>query len=200
MRYLTSRMIEIIVAVSVVIISVASLFVAVHQSIVMERTLAASVWPIMEFEHGNVLPGPETSTLYLELRNSGIGPAQVRRVSLFFDGDPVASPLHVLARCCAPDELSAEARVEYVGQLFLTRRLVVITDVVEGRVFAPQQRVFAARLDRPTDEAALAVWQSFDRARHKLSAEICYCSVFEECWVGRFPEQTRQPVERCEPA
>jgi hypothetical protein len=47
------RTIELVIAVSVVVISVASLFVAVYQGMVMERTLKASVWPLVQIEHGN---------------------------------------------------------------------------------------------------------------------------------------------------
>ena len=39
------RIIELVIASSVVVISLASLFTAVYQSVVMRRTLEAAVWP-----------------------------------------------------------------------------------------------------------------------------------------------------------
>ena len=56
------RLVEVIVAVSVVIISIASLFVAVYQGIVMDRTLKASVLPIIQAGTSNL--DPETGSFF----------------------------------------------------------------------------------------------------------------------------------------
>jgi hypothetical protein len=36
--------------------------------------------------------------------------------------------------------------------------------------------------------------------RGRLGKEICYCSVYDECWVARFRKQKVDKVERCETA
>ena len=46
------RTIEMVVAGCVVVISLASLFVAVFQGVVMQRTMEASVMPLIQIGHG----------------------------------------------------------------------------------------------------------------------------------------------------
>ncbi|WP_417487093.1 hypothetical protein [Maricaulis sp.] len=194
MRY---RIVELIVAGSVVVISVASLFVAVHQSIVMERTLAASVWPVMEFQHGNYDGNEGRRSITLDFTNNGLGPAQVRYMRLLDDGQPIDSPQRFFAECCAPEGLDADERLDHVGRLFLEGRLFLVTDVIGGRVFAPQQTVTFARLDYPEDPEVRLVWEALDSIRFQLEVELCYCSVFDDCWLANFPQQTRVPVDQC---
>tara|TARA_R110002072_G_scaffold96145_6_gene211555 strand:- start:4515 stop:5126 length:612 start_codon:yes stop_codon:yes gene_type:complete len=192
------RLVELVVAVSVVIISVASLFVAVYQSRVMDRTLAASVMPIMDYSSGNFSETYHDSRIELEVRNSGLGPAQVHYLLMSYRGEPVVAPNLFMAQCCAPDGLDAEARVRHVGQLFLDDRINLLTDIVGGRVFAPQQRVVFASMPQPDNPEGLALWQALNRARNELEFEICYCSVLDQCWIARFPQQTRESVNQCE--
>jgi len=194
MRY---RIVELIVAASVVVISVASLFVAVHQSIVMERTLAASVWPVMEFQHGNYDSEAGRRSITLDFANNGLGPAQVRYMRLLDDGQPIDSMQHYLAECCAPEDLDQTARLDHIGQLFRDDHLLLVTDVIGGRVFAPQQTVTFARFDYPDDRDGQLAWAALDAVRFELEIELCYCSVFDECWLARFPQQSREPVNQC---
>ena len=67
------RLVEVIVAVSVVIISIASLFVAVYQGIVMDRTLKASVLPIIQAGTSNLDPETGEWKLALRVENTGLG-------------------------------------------------------------------------------------------------------------------------------
>ena len=113
-----------------------------------------------------------------------------------------------LARCCGPQELGERERIAFVGRLFTEGRLRSVTDEVAPRVFAPGERTEFAVLDRPpeTDAEAFALWQAVDRARRDLELEVCYCSVFEDCWTAVFSrdEETglftedRREVEICE--
>ena len=75
---LQHRMIELVVAVSVVVISLASLFVAVYQGIVMDRTMKASVMPVIQVESGNIDDDRETWVMTINVKNTGLGPAEVR--------------------------------------------------------------------------------------------------------------------------
>jgi len=191
------RIVELIVAGSVVVISIASLFVAVHQSVVMERTLAASVWPVMEFQHGNYDSFENRQSITLDFANNGLGPAQVRYMHLLEDGEPVDSLHGFLAACCAPEELDVAERLDHIARLFQENRLFLVTDVIGGRVFAPQQTVTFARLNYPEDPEARLVWEALDSIRFQLDVQLCYCSVFDECWLASFPQQTREPVNQC---
>lgn len=51
----SSRVLELVIAVSVVIISLASLFVALYQGRVMEQTMQASVMPLIQADRKSVV-------------------------------------------------------------------------------------------------------------------------------------------------
>jgi len=191
------RLIELVIAVSVVVISVASLFVAVHQSSVMERSLAASVWPIMEYQTGNYDSQREVPRLTFEFTNSGLGPAQVQWGRFHYQGETYSSIFDLLLVCCMPVEGDIPARRAALDQMLLESRLPVITDALGGRVLAPGQTVIYADMRPPNDEMAAEVWRRLDAVRHDVSVSLCYCSVFDECWLAGFPEQTRERVREC---
>jgi hypothetical protein len=193
------RLVELVIAVCVVIISVASLFVAVYQGRVMDRTLAASVMPIVDYASGNYSETYQDHRIELDIRNNGLGPAQIRYLTMSYQGEPVVAPNRFFARCCAPAGMSPQEGLDHISQLFLDDRITLITDFVGGRVIAPQQRVVFASMLRPADPEGLAVWQALNNARNHLEFELCYCSVLEDCWVAHYPQQTREPVRQCAP-
>ena len=46
-------------------------------------------------------------------------------------------------------------------------------------------------------ELGASVWAELDTARFDVEVEICYCSVFDDCWRTRYPDAVRTPVARC---
>ena len=49
-------LVELSVGLAALVVSVASLFVARHQAQVMDRQLAASVWPLLEYASSDIAP------------------------------------------------------------------------------------------------------------------------------------------------
>ena len=202
------RLVELAVAASVVVISIASLGVALYQGRVMERTLAANVWPSMQFELSNFDQDSQQWRLVLSFSNQGVGPAQMRDLVLRLDGETLSGGVGgFLASCCAPEEVAAADRERWVGGLFRQGRLRALQSTVSPRVFAPGQSVEFVTLYRPdeTDPVARALWEAADEARRRLEVEICYCSVFEDCWrtvfkrdaATQIPLEERREVESC---
>lgn len=199
MRASRIRLVEIIVAVSVVMISVASLAVAVFQGTVMQRQLAASVLPILDYSHGNYDPDAESREITLTLLNNGLGPAALETVGIWY-GD--LGPLHLdelLGACCLDSDAGPEARAEEVSQMFRDGRLFAISSDPNGRIVAPDQSITLMNIPFPEtgDEQVQAIWRQLDQERWRMSVEVCYCSVFDECWRARFPNHRREPVRSC---
>lgn len=194
------RLIEITVAVSVVVISVASLFVAVFQGIVMQRTLEASVVPVLQYGSGNYDSDRDEWVMVLNITNTGIGPAELRDIRVTWQGQEVTDAPPFLLACCMPDHIAASDRPAYMQDIFEQGEINIIFDSVDGRFFAPQESVDFISVDRPDRELqprGFAMWTALDRARHDLDIEICYCSVFGDCWQARFPDQSRERVRQC---
>ena len=40
----------------------------------------------------------------------------------------------------------------------------------------------------------------FLEAQQRMSIEVCYCSVYDECWVAKSLKLGNKPVPRCETA
>ena len=194
------RLVEIIVAASVVVVSLASLCVALFQGHVMQRTLEAQVLPVLDYQHGNIDLEAGRDQIFLRVTNNGIGPADVRHMRLSWNGTEVTNPPVFLAECCVPGDAPLSDKIDRVGELFLARELQIITSVVENRFMAPEQRVDFVIMPRPdasSQAEGFEVWSRLNEVRRDLVVELCYCSVFDECWLADSSTQTREPVREC---
>ena len=193
------RLFEMVVGVFVVLASMAAVGVAVYQGRVMERTLEASVWPYLEYGTGNFDPDDDAWRIRFIFTNQGVGPARIRWMRLFDStGEPVRDPAHFLADCCAPAEITdPDARLAHIRGVFASGSMVLFNEAVHGRVLAPGDEVVMFAIERPEDEAARAVWEALDTARYDIRPEVCYCSVFDECWRARLPAIDHAPVREC---
>ena len=194
------RSIELLVAACVVVISLASLFVAVFQGIVMQRTMEASVMPLIQVGHGNYNGETDEWQIKIEVSNTGLGPAQVHYLAMRWNDRLITDTSVFMADCCVPDTVPEAERLTYMYSLFREGEMSLIFDDVQMRFLAPQQTVDFITFDRPDAESqprGAGVWQAVDAERRNITYETCYCSVFDACWVATFPQQTREPVRRC---
>ena len=77
--------IDLIIGLSAIIISVASLWVALRADRTQERLLQASVWPYIEYDTSDATENGG-KRLAFEIRNAGVGPAIVRSFAVAYDG------------------------------------------------------------------------------------------------------------------
>src|SRR3954465_1312868 len=82
--------VELSVGLAALVVSVASLFVARHQAQVMDRQLAASVWPLLEFSTSNATT-EGLPRMALMLRNTGIGPLRIRSFRVTYEGQAISN-------------------------------------------------------------------------------------------------------------
>jgi hypothetical protein len=73
-------------------------------------------------------------------------------------------------------------------------------DLMTGRVLRAGETInFITLFRTPGDDQT---WKKLDRARLSpaLSVNICYCSVFDECWVEDVRRMSLKPqhVDRCD--
>ncbi len=158
---------DLVVAISAVVISVVSLFVAQRADRTQERLLAASVWPFVEFHTSNISPTYERFVT-LSLRNAGVGPARIRWMTVEYRKRPIANPRDLLSDCCDPKPPHALAKT-------------LITSSVVHSVLVPREtRDFI--LVRPNAKDKIA-YDAFDHLRRSLHIRACYCSVLGDCWI-----------------
>ncbi len=188
------RWVELSVGAAALVVSVASLAVARHQAQVMDRQLAASVWPSVQASYANVAPDVSLRVAH-SLDNRGVGPARLESFRVSYRGRTVRTSGELGRACCAPDTTRGAARP----------RIALIEGFVAGRVLAPGEHMdwLLARFDTtggPDERAATRrAFETVNRASPHIGVRVCYCSVLDECWVstedaGRRPE----PVKSCD--
>ena len=181
--------IDIVIGVSALIVSAASLATIIRHAVIMEKMLTADTLPFLELENGNVLPD-QTRSIYFELRNSGVGPARVEKFTLFFDGSPVPDWYKILEVCCGLDRSRITTIDEFNEQVGF-----VVTAPAAPTMLASSNSRYLFRWDK--DSSTNDIYDRFDAVRARISAQACYCSVFEDCWKTDFQSFSPQPVAAC---
>lgn len=156
---------DLLVAVSAVVISIVSLFVAQRADRTQERLLAASTWPYVEFSTSNIVNNRRL--IALSLRNAGVGPARIRWMTIERNGKAIDNGRDLLRSCC--------------GFTFLPKTITVVSYTVAHTVLVPHQTVnFINVTPNPQNTVA---FEKLNRERNNLHVRVCYCSVLDECWL-----------------
>jgi len=180
------------VAVGVLLVSVSSLIVAIVHSRTLERMADANVrlveansWPFLAYSTGNIEGAMRAINMSVD--NNGIGPAKIESFVVTWNGVPQRNAAALLKSCCAYEHHSGD------GLQF---------SEVQGQVLRAGARLNFLYFPRTPETAA--AWDRLDRGRtsSKLDVNICYCSVFDECWGGDITEFTLHPrrVDKCTPS
>lgn len=113
------------------------------------------------------------------LVNNGLGPAIIKSGSFTIDGNPVASWREAGSLLTKSDE-------PYSGvysSIGMNRR-VKASDTIEVYKITPY------------NELAKEFHQAMNSER--IHYEICYCSIYKDCWKTVYQVSIHQPVARCE--
>ncbi len=157
-----------IVALSALLLSVCGLFISIYEATLIRQTQRASAWP-----HVHVAASVQDREIELWVQNTGIGPARIEAASIRHAGETLADWPSLL------DRVAGDARASFYKSQ------------ISGTVLpAGSQREVMFRLDEENMAAAstrvAALWRAFDEGTADL--EVCYCSVFSECWTARFQD------------
>lgn len=168
--------VEFLVAVCALVTSVIAIWVAWDQSRVMRAQQDGMVYPVLQID-GFVSRSAEGTEIGVRLENSGVGPALIESVTAMADGDIL------------------ESLEKYRGSL--PKGYEISWTGLGGRAVAPGDSLDALRFEWTPDEitseslnAAVASWGEVD-------FEICYCSVFQKCWITNMDATRAENVKAC---
>lgn len=177
------RWLELTIAVTALITSISSIAIAIHHGQIMEKLVQANSVPYMQGGFSNATPDGQ-GVLSLDLLNPGVGPAheQSLRVKV---GDTYVKSVRELIAASLGTERAAEAE-EILNPLKNQVRKRFIPGGGKQQVFSIPR----------TDENA-RFWDLLNANRGDWDVEICYCSVFEECWQVLNSWADPEPVASC---
>lgn len=156
-------------------VSLLALAIGAYQTRLMQDQARASVWPYLTI--GTTYTNDvDDNGFILQVDNFGIGPAKVGSVKLSLDGRPQRTWNDVL-------EVLDIKGVNYS------------TSSLGGDVIPPN-------INRETTIGAIRINERqaakrFYDATSRFELEICYCSVYDECWISRWHRSGVEPVARC---
>jgi hypothetical protein len=170
------RWLDLTLGLSAMFVSVISLVVAVAHGRTMERMadantrmVEANSWPFVVFETHNI-DEQGNSDVRLVLTNKGIGPARVETFEMWWNATPMPSLKALLLACCSTP---AEPQQLNMG-------------VAGVGIAAPQILRSGEHEDFfsvPESPENADFWSKFNVERDKIATRVCYCSVFDECWI-----------------
>jgi hypothetical protein len=187
---------DMVTSVCALAVSFISIFMAWQNGHDMEKLVHANSWPALQLSSGNSgeAGGPEIG---FALENAGIGPARLHTFDFLVDGAAINEPYWlggILKACCAEALQAALARAG--GDL----RRAVGKDgnrPIASSFLSPHETARAIRWPRSDDNEEL--WRALDVARQarRIVMRVCYCSVFDECWIAQNGVFPPRPVAAC---
>ena len=173
---------EWLTSLSALVVSICSIFIAVHNSHDADKALAAQTYPYLDQGMSNATP-EGASRLSLDLMNHGVGPAHEESLRLRI-GDRYVKSLHELIALAVG---SADAREAQIA-------LHPYVNKIATRFIPANATQFIFQMTKTPDNARW--WKMMDDASQNWVIETCYCSVFHECWT-RVDEDAPKPVKAC---
>lgn len=183
------KWVDMVVAFSALFLSVVSLGIAILHGRTMEkmaeanaRLVAANSWPFMSYAFATVTTDGVTKAI-MKVGNSGVGPAKIETAELTWKGASYRGPREFLQACCNLKPAS-DMPVDY--------------SLFASYVMRPGQEARFLEFSKAVDPA---VFSALQRAMQSpdLQLNVCYCSIFDECWQGDLTTLNLKPkhVDAC---
>lgn len=159
---------EMIMAVSALLVSLVTAAATIHSAYTSRSYARASLWPSL----GAGVSFNETGFRVL-LMNRGTGPAIIQSMRVQYNGKPLQSWQQLL------DQFDVKFHGNW-GSSFASRVTLPANQMLEA--LSVKDKTLARQMYDASD---------------KLKIEVCYCSVYDECWITSDVLQQNQSVAQC---
>ncbi|MDE2112936.1 MAG: hypothetical protein KGJ79_17505 [Alphaproteobacteria bacterium] len=192
---------ETVLSISAIVIAAISLWIAIeteytNRQLVTEASqmVAESSWPYLQI-YNSAHNSEGRRMLSLDITNAGVGPAKIETFEVFWNDKPYRTSLDLMKACCGLGSSSSAVKsddstdtVQALG-----------TSQAKGMVLRAGSTLPIITYVPTRDNTA--TYEAFDSARAKISFRVCYCSVFNECWLSDGQNTNPSLVKTCpEPA
>lgn len=157
-------------------VSVFALAIGAWQTRLMQSQARASVWPYLTIGY-TYTNGIDTDGFIWTIDNNGVGPARVQSVKLSLDDKPMRNWNEVIAALGSKLHPNTS------------------TSSFAGAVIPPNtNRETTVTAIRANDRELAAL---FKNAIARFRMDICYCSVYDDCWVAHWQQWRVDAVDQC---
>lgn len=148
------------------------MFVYIYQANIMSKQMHAAAWPYVE---ANVTTN--SGLFEINVKNKGVGPAIIKKARIALDSLKVSD---------------TKQNVDSLAQILTgNRNLLTSYSNLASRVMSPGDNILYLEVK---DSANVMLLLGSLR-KHKLQLEICYCSVYDECWL--LADGKLEPCDSC---
>lgn len=171
--------VEFFVAICALFSSIIAIWVAWDQSRVMRAQQDGMVFPVLQI-NGFVSTEEDNVSMGVNIENSGVGPALIESVRAYDNGKLIESlePYR--------ESLASGYNISWAGLI--------------GRAVAPGNEFDAISLEWSREKITQTQLNTAVLAWGELDVEICYCSVFQKCWITNMQTVRAKAVDVCEPS
>ncbi len=181
---LGSKWLDLSLALVALFVSFISILIAWHHSTVMKELVHENE----RLVEANSLPYLQVSRIDRGVRgfsynatNEGVGPARIETAEILVDGKPVRDLEGLIAACCGQDNVAGFS-----------------ASSLEGRMVRPGDTVAYVEF-RPASAADERLPALSGRNSDRITTKLCFCSVFDDCWIAASHDPTPNPVKACVP-
>ncbi|HEY2357852.1 MAG TPA: hypothetical protein VGH86_10410 [Phenylobacterium sp.] len=175
------RWLEWVTAISALVVSVCSIFIALRNGEIETKMVKANSFPYLVGVISDATPEGRQQ-ISMDFYNNGVGPADEQSLKISVDGRYVKSVPDLINAALGPEEAKRAMPL-----------LLGLHNTIRTRFVAAKGDQFVFRIARTPQNAA--VWDKLDATQSRWRVEYCYCSVFDECWAVH--EETHTPVKAC---
>lgn len=189
---------QLIPAVVGIFIATLALYAALNESDAVRKQQQAAVWPHMQVDLTNITTN-DTTGIIIGVSNRGIGPARVRSANILLDGEQMVSWQELFL------ELQPEASGFFprndsrVGHTVLVPGSNVEVVKVSTEFFDLYDIASLDGISTPEETASLVLSLREAFREDRVEMQLCYCSVFDDCWLVSSANRDPQPMETCAP-
>ncbi len=181
---------ETVGSIAAIVIGACALFVAWDQAQIMRKQQHASVIPAVSIASG-FSSDAESFVMTVTVNNDGIGPARIESAALYVDGAPVRDWPDLRDRFLPPA----------LHQGFQSNLTSAIGLLAAGAQSTAIQFSWPRNEQNRIGFEALKA-RAFTADANKNYMTVCYCSVFDKCWITGSERNSARPtkVKKCNDA
>ena len=172
-----SRKLNFIIAVSAMLLSIASFYATYIQAKAADQQVKAMTYPLIQYSSGNYDKELKASIVNLNLSNHGVGPAIIKKVTFVYSDQLYYSAGEFLVACCEQELLNFKSSDNYDETPIESQ---INTSFISNIVLPMNSKANILTLQKYDTNQAL--WNKINTERFKLKVSVCYCSLLDNCY------------------